>query len=84
MEIRKFEIDSYGTIKCSGPWKDGRSTTTEYNNVPTSIIKKFVSSSKSVDTKDLEDWIKAHRDKQNQGRSDFLCCEMSDFWTNKD
>ena len=84
MEIRKFEIDSYGTIKCTGPWKNGRSTTTEYNNVPPSIIKRFVNSSKTIDTKDLEDWIKTDQEKHNKSNDCMVvACDSTDFWTSK-
>jgi hypothetical protein len=82
-EIRRFEIDSYGTIKVHTPYKNGRSTMIEYNSCPPSIIKKFLNAKSAPDTKDLDDWMKTYRDKQDSN-SGMVCCDSSDFWSSKD
>jgi hypothetical protein len=78
MKIDKFEIDSYGSVKIR-TYKNGRSRTTEYNNVPKEIIMKFLNAKTSPEDSDFEGW---YNDWHNKEKKNSLpdCCGY-DWWT---
>jgi hypothetical protein len=76
-KLSGFEINDWGNLKLKYNAERG-TCTHEYYNVPRKIILKFLNSSKPPTLKEVDDWIKEHRDKQETNSIVADCC---DFWS---
>jgi hypothetical protein len=81
--IKKFELDSWGSLKLTTDKPYG-TVVTEYYNVPKSIILKFLSKSTAPTVQDFDSWYSEYTKKRDAKNKDGPCKAICDFWTDPD
>lgn len=77
--INSFEITEY-SLKVRTPYEKGKRCEYEYCNISKDVIKKFINASKAPTVSEVEDWVKADREKRDLDSDRAICCETG-FWS---